>query len=390
MAFCLWASEWWHRNYEAGAWKWMPLLTTVGTPELAPGGSRYGELQDLVTRGLRAWGRSVYRVGPSRGYLVTLACEGGLPLKLILREQTHLRRYRQATFGREPRWVVSAGLGHRTRYHALEKRGAGCGAGSAPRPRLNSAGRACSFGDVGSTLEVHLLRGRSRRGTPLLAELFGGGRTLAFAVQSVDALTAGEDWGALGESAHVVRGTLAAVPGALHRVDPADLRGPPAGKVDCVVLSQGMGGSVSSFGAGFWNEILAVAPGLAERISRGEPIREVVYQDRYVRSPLVARLVSEILDELITMADGAMSGARLRIVTTAPRRSGRSSRWVEDDWATGQEAKKTIERLFSAKSMSIDLTLRDIKRAPHVRECRVVWESGSVWRCRLDHGFGFV
>ena len=243
----------------------------------------------------------------------------------------------------------------------------------------------------GSTLEVHLLRGgRSRRGTPVLAELFGGGRTLAFAVQSVDALTPGEDWGASGESAHVVRGTLAAVPGALHRVDPADLRGPPAGKVDCVVLSQGMGGSVSSFGAGFWNEILAVAPGLAERLSRGEPIREVVYQDRYVRSPLVARLVSEIFGELIAMADGAMSGARLRIVTTAPRRSGRSSRWVEDDWATGQEAKKTIERLFSAKSMSIDLTLRDIKRAPHVRECRVVWESGSVWRCRLDHGFGFV
>ena len=93
MAFCLWASEWWHRNYEAGAWRWMPLLTAVETPELAPGGSRYGELQDLVTRGLRAWGRSVYRVGPSRGYLVTLACEGGLPLKLILREQTHLRRY---------------------------------------------------------------------------------------------------------------------------------------------------------------------------------------------------------------------------------------------------------------------------------------------------------
>ncbi len=93
MGFCLWASEWWHRNYEAGAWKWMPLVTALGAPELAPGGSRYSELQGLVARGLRAWGRSVYRVGPSRGYLVTLACEGGLPLKLILREETHLRHY---------------------------------------------------------------------------------------------------------------------------------------------------------------------------------------------------------------------------------------------------------------------------------------------------------
>ena len=93
MAFCLWASEWWHRNYEAGAWKWLPLLTALGERQLAPGGTRYGELQDLVARGLRAWGRSVYRVGPSRGYLVTLACEGGLPQKLILREQTPLRLY---------------------------------------------------------------------------------------------------------------------------------------------------------------------------------------------------------------------------------------------------------------------------------------------------------
>jgi len=93
MAFCLWASEWWHRNYEAGAWKWMPLLAALGERQLAPGGSRYGELQGLVARGLRGWGRSVYRVGPSRAYLVTLACEGGLPLKLILREETHLRNY---------------------------------------------------------------------------------------------------------------------------------------------------------------------------------------------------------------------------------------------------------------------------------------------------------
>ena len=93
MAFCLWASEWWHRNYSAGAWKWMPLLKALGAPELAPGGTRYGELQDLVARGLRAWGRSVYRVGPSKGYLATLVCEGGLPLKLILREGTPLRHY---------------------------------------------------------------------------------------------------------------------------------------------------------------------------------------------------------------------------------------------------------------------------------------------------------
>ena len=93
MALCLWASEWWHRNYESGPWKWQSLLAALGRPEFAPGGGRYSELKDLVIRGIRKWRRTVYRVGPSRGFLVTLACEGGLPQNLLLREETHLRAY---------------------------------------------------------------------------------------------------------------------------------------------------------------------------------------------------------------------------------------------------------------------------------------------------------
>ena len=93
MAFCLWASDWWRRNYESGAWKWQPLVEALGHPEFAPGEYRYGELQGLVTRGLRAWHRTLHRAGYNRNYLGTLVCEGGLPLQLILREETHLRHY---------------------------------------------------------------------------------------------------------------------------------------------------------------------------------------------------------------------------------------------------------------------------------------------------------
>ena len=93
MAFCLWASEWWRCNYQSGVWKWQPLVEALGHPEFAPNGYRYGELQDLVTKGLRAWRRTVHRAGYNRNYLGTLVCEGGLPLQLILREGTHLRHY---------------------------------------------------------------------------------------------------------------------------------------------------------------------------------------------------------------------------------------------------------------------------------------------------------
>lgn len=93
MSFCLWAAEWWHRRYEGGPWKWRPLLTELRHTDLGPGGSRYNVLQDIVADGLEAWKRSVLMVGNSRAFLATLACEGGLPMKLILRDQTHLRAY---------------------------------------------------------------------------------------------------------------------------------------------------------------------------------------------------------------------------------------------------------------------------------------------------------
>lgn len=93
MSFCLWAAEWWHRHYEGGPWKWRPPLMELGHGDLGPGGSRYLVLQDIVASGLAAWDRQVLMVGSSRAFLATLACEGGLPMNLILRGQTHLRAY---------------------------------------------------------------------------------------------------------------------------------------------------------------------------------------------------------------------------------------------------------------------------------------------------------
>jgi len=72
------------------------MLEAVGAPDMAPGGPRYRDLQGVVQKGLRAWDRKVLRAGMGRGFLVSLACEGGLPLKLVLREQSSLRRFFKA------------------------------------------------------------------------------------------------------------------------------------------------------------------------------------------------------------------------------------------------------------------------------------------------------
>ena len=92
MGFCLWTSEWWRRNFKGGPWKWEPLLDELGHPKFSPGNTRYHELQKIVSDGCGAWQREVLRLPTSRRYLATLACEGGLPLRL-LKKDIHLRKY---------------------------------------------------------------------------------------------------------------------------------------------------------------------------------------------------------------------------------------------------------------------------------------------------------
>lgn len=243
---------------------------------------------------------------------------------------------------------------------------------------------------LAKTLGVRLLRSRrDRRDHFILAELYGLGRTLAFAVRSEGALVPGSKWGVAGESAHVVRGPSATVE-KLDRVDPTALEGPPPGKVDRLVLGDPLKGSVDAIGAEFWGQIFALPPSLQSQFQAGIPIRKVVYQDRYVRSPLVARLLLEILAHVASICGDALSETRFRIVTTPPTKSRFRPQSVEDDWETPREAKNAIERLFASRSLELQVAHRKTKQVPHERTFRVAWENGRSWTCHLDHGFGFL
>ena len=94
--FCLWGAEWWRRNHSGGRWKWEGMLAAIGAGSFAPGEPHYSELLRIVQRGLVAWDRPLLTVGQGRAFLVTLACEGGLPLRLVLQQQNRLRSYFRA------------------------------------------------------------------------------------------------------------------------------------------------------------------------------------------------------------------------------------------------------------------------------------------------------
>jgi len=79
-------------RHETGHWTWETALGEVLPATWRPDVRFY----ETVERGLAWWRRKVVVLRGTREFLVTVACEGGLPLALVSREGTHLRNY----FGR--------------------------------------------------------------------------------------------------------------------------------------------------------------------------------------------------------------------------------------------------------------------------------------------------
>ncbi len=87
-AFCLFAAEWWRRHHQRGSWTWEPILERSGLARFPR-----SVLVSAVIEGLRRWRRPLLSDAGGRLFLVTLACEGGLPLHLIRENGTALHSY---------------------------------------------------------------------------------------------------------------------------------------------------------------------------------------------------------------------------------------------------------------------------------------------------------
>lgn len=106
--FCLFAAEWIRRCYNGGQLRYADILAATDGPDLT-----YLVIQDLVKRGLRFWRRPVLRAGHAHIFLLTLACEGGLPMQFLHRDGASLRRYFRALL-RDVQTYLGAGLSTET------------------------------------------------------------------------------------------------------------------------------------------------------------------------------------------------------------------------------------------------------------------------------------
>ncbi len=79
--FCIYIAEWWRKHYDGGPWSWSEPLNAL---ELHV--DEYPKLYRPIQSGLAYWRRPLLKSDRMRQFLVTLCCEGGLPLGLLARE----------------------------------------------------------------------------------------------------------------------------------------------------------------------------------------------------------------------------------------------------------------------------------------------------------------
>ena len=88
--FCMYAAETFRRRHAGGPWTWETVFAEIG--HAIPDEQ---SIYSWVEKGLQHFKRTLLRSrnGERREFLVTLACEGGLPLRLLHKESAHLSRY---------------------------------------------------------------------------------------------------------------------------------------------------------------------------------------------------------------------------------------------------------------------------------------------------------
>lgn len=145
------------------------------------------------------------------------------------------------------------------------------------------------------------------------------------------------------------------------------------------------------FGMRLWRELLcAKLPALDAKLNGPVALSSVVYNDRYVRSPLMARLVFEALRYLKELPGGVAPETQVRLTTPHQAPTNRApTRW-SDNWDLYAKQEQALTTLLERLGCAVVVKLEPLRTVPHGRELVLTWRDGTSWLLRLDQGFGFL
>ncbi len=227
----------------------------------------------------------------------------------------------------------------------------------------------------------------------IVAEVGGKDRRTMWATGTETGLVPGTRWGTAADGELIVRlteGEALAVGGDGERITLKELRRPFPGTASQLQLTNELDGSIQDFGHGFWQAVLGTASDVRARFKQGQRLVEVRYSDRYIVSPLVARLLNEAIHELKSFPGLIDNETRIVVRTTFPRARDSRPRRILHNWIHQSDARTVIEGLLCDLEAQVDVDNQGRPaEVPHHRELTLRWQDGTSCWLRPDHGFGF-
>ncbi|WP_339886628.1 Zn-binding domain-containing protein [Rhodopirellula europaea] len=217
----------------------------------------------------------------------------------------------------------------------------------------------------------------------LAARVHTASESIQWALFDEEILTPGANWGVPSPEQPTVKSRsekLALLEGRACTLEEVKEKQPNNCKVTFV--DRELDGQVTSFGELFWKQTRGASALLNDQMSRGNPTK-AFYTDRYLRSPITARLLYEIVAACTT----DHSSLELDILTSwkKPNRSGNN---IRSDWSHPTTQKMCLEAIYSAFKTSVKNP--DYRHLDHARKLTLTWEDGSSVMLVLDQGVGFM
>lgn len=181
---------------------------------------------------------------------------------------------------------------------------------------------------------------------------------------------------------------LSPLPTEWRRIGAAELRSTPGGLCEIAITTE-LNGSQRQFGQRAWQLVFDRTPALQQQVSGSQPLIELHYSDRYLRSPFTALLLRELVGSLVSYPGGLVDNTRIAIATSELRRNDTQvPRWLHNDWQDAIDRRQVFEEIFNGLGQFSWQEAR-YAQLPHARELHLTWADGTVWTLRFDQGVGY-
>jgi hypothetical protein len=212
-------------------------------------------------------------------------------------------------------------------------------------------------------------------GCPVLAAADIDGQSLQIAVSAPGGEQFGSDWGHVGAGPGLTGQREAPAMGPALSL--AKLAAFGEGNSAHVEIRHEFDGPIKAFGKAFWKTIMPLRP---QAFAGKCPVVRAVYSDRYLRSPLAARLLYEIVRAM----PGRHEETIIEIISERTMRAATEPSVLHEAWTDDRDRTAVLEALLPRASVA----LRTKRDCPHARSLLIDFADGSSVTIYLDQGLG--